>query len=157
MFSLVSRKLNVYQVRCLFKAIGVKPVPSIKNRSNVLAKRSFKNYLVKMIQNVTKNVLQLTITAFQGIFGNFHLTTAYFLLKPSIQDHVVFWKKNLSIAQDCSVQCSLKHYKVNWGAKQHISWFIAPCWIFIYFLWPSGSLLLPSTFASIKLSQASWM
>ena len=34
-----------------------------------------------------------------------------------------------------------------------------PWWIFISFLWPNGSLLLPvsSTFASIKLCQASWM
>ena len=37
----------------------------------------------------------------------------------------------------------------DWGrlilaAKQQISWVIAPWWIFIPFLWPSGSLLLPS-------------
>ena len=53
-----------------------------------------------------------------------------------------------------------------WAAKQQISWFIAPWWIFIPFLWPSGSLLLPVPssrlerhlhFALIKLCQASWM
>ena len=55
-----------------------------------------------------------------------------------------------------------KHY---WAAKQQISWFIAPWWIFIPFVWPSSSLLLPLTsswsehhlhFASIKVCQASW-
>ena len=53
-----------------------------------------------------------------------------------------------------------------WAAKQQISWVIAPWWIFIPFLWPSGSLLLPAAakgsechlhFASIKLCQASLM
>ena len=33
------------------------------------------------------------------------------------------------------------HY---WAAKHQISWVIAPWWIFIPFLWPSGSLLLPA-------------
>ena len=32
----------------------------------------------------------------------------------------------------------------NWDDKQQISWVIAICWIFISFLWPSGSLLLPA-------------
>ena len=35
-------------------------------------------------------------------------------------------------------------WTTHWAAKQQISWVIAPWWIFIPFLWPSGSLLLPS-------------
>ena len=54
----------------------------------------------------------------------------------------------------------------NVAAKQQISWVIAPWWIFIPFLWPSGSLLLPAPssglerhlhFALTKLCQTSWM
>ena len=31
---------------------------------------------------------------------------------------------------------------LNWAAEQQFSWVIAPWWIFITFIWPSGSLLL---------------
>ena len=31
-----------------------------------------------------------------------------------------------------------------WAAKHQISWVIAPWWIFITFIWPNGSLLLPA-------------
>ena len=42
------------------------------------------------------------------------------------------------------VSSSINYLWIHWAAEQQISLVIAPWWIFIPFLWPSGSSLLPA-------------
>ena len=84
---------------------------------------------------------------------------------------VLIWYRQLLTQHSYGIitkPCSRKSFR-HWGAQQHISRVMyrpLQWWIFVSFLWPSNSLLLPAPssrlkrhldFASIKLSQASWM
>ena len=76
----------------------------------------------------------------------------------------LYWE--LRVSAELRIHTIYFYKKQYWAARQQISWIIAPWWIFISFLWPSCSLLLPAPsswlerrlhFASINLCQASGM